>query len=733
MFSLKSWLRRWKPVTRKPSSRRSPRRAPLGVARLEDRLVPSVLFSEDFSDNSAGWILGTEWQIGSATLSAGQSTGNPDPALDHTPTGDNGVAGVKIGGNAATTIHDYYYLTSPTINTASATAPVTLEFYRWLNSDYAPFMANRVEVFDGANWQTVWQTAGSPGTQDSSWQRQQFDVSAYKNANMQVRFGFSVGSSGAFTMSSWNIDDVTVTASDPPPVENGLSAQIFGAPANSAEGSAVTVSAAVTDTVGTGPYTYAWSVTKNGASHATGTSTDPTFTFTPDDNGTYVIGLTVTAPDGRTSGATTGTGPTDVLIIYDVLNAQTQSLKNSLEAAGFNVALSSTDETLFNGTNPSLAPFEAVIHLNGTTWSSPMPVAGQNALVGYVQSGGAYLGSEWSSYETQFGSMGPMRDLVLFDYQGERFLTTLTLTEVAAQSAHPILANVPASVSFNASALIGPVHTFATNPTTVLMTDQFGNAALAVREFGTGRVVGFHNAGNYSGGTALSDTELQQLYIDGVKWASRRGAGGPGASATILVTNVAPTATLSGATPVPEAVPVTVTFTGATDVSTADQAAGFRYSFRHQRGGTGDQLRRRQPARERASHVPGQRHLHRIRPNIRQGRRVPRLHHERNGDQLRPNRDHLDQWIGRRRKCRDGQPHQPGGLGYGPERGSAVQFLDECGEPRHQLRDRGRGKCAAVLVPGERNVHRVRPSVRQRRRVQRLPDHGRSDQRRPDG
>ncbi|VTR94201.1 cadherin-related protein : Uncharacterized protein OS=Cylindrospermopsis raciborskii CS-505 GN=CRC_01020 PE=3 SV=1: MAM: Lectin_C: Lectin_C: PKD [Gemmata massiliana] len=579
MFSLKSWLRRWKPVTRKPSSRRSPRRAPLGVARLEDRLVPSVLFSEDFSDNSAGWTLGTEWQIGSATLSAGQSTGNPDPALDHTPTGDNGVAGVKIGGNAATTVHDYYYLTSPTINTASATAPVTLEFYRWLNSDYAPFMANRVEVFDGASWQAVWQTAGSPGIQDSSWQRQQFDVSAYKNANMQVRFGFSVGSSGAFTMSSWNIDDVTITASDPPPTENGLSAQIVGAPANSSEGSAITVSAAVTDTVGTGPYAYVWSVTKNGASYAAGTSTDPTFTFTPDDNGTYLIGLTVTAPGGRTSGATTGTGPTDVLIIYDALNAQTQSLKNSLEAAGFNVALSSTDETLFNGTNPSLAPFEAVIHLNGTTWSSPMPVAGQNALVGYVQSGGAYLGSEWSSYETQYGSMGPMRDLALFDYQSERFLTTLTLTEIAAQSAHPILANIPASVSFSASALIGPVHTFATNPATVLMTDQFGNAALAVREFGTGRVVGFHNAGNYSGGTALSDTELQQLYIDGVKWASRRGAGGPGASATILVTNVAPTATLSSAAPVPEAVPVTVTFTGAADASTADQAAGFRYSF----------------------------------------------------------------------------------------------------------------------------------------------------------
>ena len=139
-----------------------------------------------------------------------------------------------------------------------------------------------------------------------------------------------------------------------------------------------------------------------------------------------------------------------------------------------------------------------------------MPTAGQNALVSYVQNGGVYIGSEWDAYEIRFGSMGPMRDLVLFDYQSDRASTTvLTLTEVAAQAGHPILANVPASVSFTAGALVGPVHTFATNPATVLMTDQFGNAALAVREFGSGRVVGFHNSGNYNSATALSDPELQ--------------------------------------------------------------------------------------------------------------------------------------------------------------------------------------------------------------------------------
>ena len=50
-------------------------------------------------------------------------------------------------------------------------------------------------MFNGSSWQTIWQSTSA--VQDSSWQRQQFDISAYKNANMRVRFGFNVGAAGA--------------------------------------------------------------------------------------------------------------------------------------------------------------------------------------------------------------------------------------------------------------------------------------------------------------------------------------------------------------------------------------------------------------------------------------------------------------------------------------------------------------------------------------------------------
>ncbi len=166
-----------------------------------------TLFSEDFSDNSAGWTLGTEWEIGPAVSGC---SSYPDPTTDTSPTSDNGIAGVVIGGCQSTTVHGYYYLTSPIINTASATT-LTLKFNRWLKSDYTPYVKNVIEVYNGSTWATVWST-GSSSTSDSSWMPQSFDISAYKSSSMQIRFGQNVGSSGAIAKGSWSIDDVEITS-----------------------------------------------------------------------------------------------------------------------------------------------------------------------------------------------------------------------------------------------------------------------------------------------------------------------------------------------------------------------------------------------------------------------------------------------------------------------------------------------------------------------------------------
>ena len=120
-----------------------------------------------------------------------------------------------IGGNASTNLHPYYYLESPPFNTAAAAGPVILGFYRWLNSDYDPFMHNTIEVYNGSSWVTVWTSGGPPGIEDSppngmGWTFIQHDLTAYKNAGMRIRFGFDITSVGVFTIGSWNIDDVLV-------------------------------------------------------------------------------------------------------------------------------------------------------------------------------------------------------------------------------------------------------------------------------------------------------------------------------------------------------------------------------------------------------------------------------------------------------------------------------------------------------------------------------------------
>ncbi|OBQ35873.1 MAG: hypothetical protein AN485_12630, partial [Anabaena sp. MDT14b] len=101
--------------------------------------------------------------------------------------------------------------TSPVINTSTANK-LFFEFARWLNTDYTPFMENKVEIFNGSSWVNLLPSNfnDSPGVQDNAWTPQQFDISAYKSASTQIRFGFNVGSAGVYTVSSWNVDDVKI-------------------------------------------------------------------------------------------------------------------------------------------------------------------------------------------------------------------------------------------------------------------------------------------------------------------------------------------------------------------------------------------------------------------------------------------------------------------------------------------------------------------------------------------
>ena len=170
--------------------------------------APTVYFNETFANNAAGWTLDTPWAIGPTVMSAPTgSCGLGDPAEDHTPTADNGVAGTVLGGNLGTAIGGPWYLTSPIINTAAAPT-LFLEYWRWLHSDYPNFMFSRVEVYNGSAWITVYNNPNSTVVNDQAWTKVSHDVTAHKNANFRVRFSSQIGSTGVFLCAGWNVDDV---------------------------------------------------------------------------------------------------------------------------------------------------------------------------------------------------------------------------------------------------------------------------------------------------------------------------------------------------------------------------------------------------------------------------------------------------------------------------------------------------------------------------------------------
>ena len=181
------------------------------------------------------------------------------------------------------------------------------------------------------------------------------------------------GPSGPTTVTITATDDggLTATTTFTLTVNNvAPTASITGVPASghSPEGTVISLGSTVTDPspVDTAAgFTYAWSVTKNGAAFASGTAAS--FSFTPDDNGTYVVTLTATDKDGGISAPSQATilvdnvaptagvsGPSDGVRGQARTFTLTASDPSSVDqAAGFTFAVTWGDGTSQTVTGPS--------------------------------------------------------------------------------------------------------------------------------------------------------------------------------------------------------------------------------------------------------------------------------------------------------------------------------------------------------------------------------------------
>lgn len=227
--------------------------------------------------------------------------------------------------------------------------------------------------------------------------------------------------------------------------------------------------------------------------------------------------------------AFSSTGP-KVLILSDIDGVGTDALGNSLAAAGFQVTVRPAPEFTWDGTDPAPAGFAAIIHLNGGTFYEGLPPAAQTALTNFVgQGGGGFIAGQWNGYEAVADQQTGMPELVLAGYGGPAAENCgpcdMTYTTVPGQESHPVLAGIPSSFTFNADGHVsGPQVVFGADPSTVLMRVPSDSAAVLVRQYGAGKVVNFSFAPNYAGESTLLDPNVQQLYINAVRWTTGSAA-----------------------------------------------------------------------------------------------------------------------------------------------------------------------------------------------------------------
>lgn len=179
----------------------------------------TVYLTESFDSSDGGWTLDPTWSIAPTCANPpAPQKGNPDPTVDHTTGAAGGVAGAYVcGNNPSGATSASRYATSPAIDVSAAPA-VMLQFYRWLNSDADGWMTSTVDVFDGAAWVNVYTNPSGAGdiVADGAWTKVTYDVTAQKNAAFRVRFGYAVTDAGVYSMSCWNVDDVTVSSATCP-------------------------------------------------------------------------------------------------------------------------------------------------------------------------------------------------------------------------------------------------------------------------------------------------------------------------------------------------------------------------------------------------------------------------------------------------------------------------------------------------------------------------------------
>jgi hypothetical protein len=199
-------------------------------------------------------------------------------------------------------------------------------------------------------------------------------------------------------------------------------------------------------------------------------------------------------------------------------------LRRTLESFGHFVTLGASFSN-FDG-RQSLAGVD-IVYLQVYHWEQPvMPVAGQTALVNFVNRGGGlvttewllWLAAEWGSFTSALSTLEPI--LPLQPYDDYDSLSSVTFTQDVADgelnAGLPERFRVPLDDNSGSHTMVPPsgVRTGASS----FYTMDGGFVAVAGWNVGSGRVLSFTTI---NGETQLRDASFRRLLGNAITWATR--------------------------------------------------------------------------------------------------------------------------------------------------------------------------------------------------------------------
>jgi len=314
-------------------------------------------------------------------------------------------------------------------------------------------------------------------------------------------------------------------------------ASITGAPASGPEGTAINLGSTVVDPGVNDTLTYAWSVTKDGNPFTTGNN--GTFSFTPDDEGEYVVTLTVTDNDGAAS------EPATTVTAFDVL-----------PTAAINGASSSVTEGLPNNLTASASDPGSIDQAAGYTFAWTV-----------TKNGDPYDSATGAAYT--FTPDDNAVYVIAVSATGRGGVVVTTQQTVVADNWAP-----HGNTQFPNGGVEGSPYVATSVPTDFSPIDEAAGFTIdwtAERQFGTQFVPVTTGSGN-----TFSFTPADNGVYRVTATTTDKDGGVEVALSWVTIENSAPTAVLSNDGPVVSGVPVQTTFSTVSDAGLTDSAA---YSF----------------------------------------------------------------------------------------------------------------------------------------------------------